>query len=70
MKKLTGQELAAIYFLDRDGPICPGTATGEAAQIVKSVLDSLVRKKRAVVEMTDDGPKFSLSAEGIAEARK
>ena len=70
MKKLTGQELAAIYFLDRDGPICPGTATGEAAEIVVGVLNSLVRKKRADVEQTDDGPRYCLNLAGRAEARK
>lgn len=70
MRKLTPEELAAVYFLDRDGPICPGdAATGEAGQMVIDVLNSLVRKKRAVVVETDDGPQFALSAVGRAEVR-
>lgn len=69
MKKLTHQEQAAVYFLDRDGPCCPGDAVNsEAGQIVKAVFDSLVKKKRATVEMTDDGPRYSLSAQGRADA--
>lgn len=69
MKKLTSQEQAAIYFLDRDGPCTPGDRAGsEAGQMVKSVLDSLVKKKRATVEMTDDGPRYSLSAWGRSDA--
>ena len=71
MKKLTDIELAALYFLDRDGPICPGDAVqSEAGQIVKAVFDSLVKKKRAHVEMTDDGPSYSLSAIGRDEVNR
>jgi hypothetical protein len=69
MRKLTPTEQGAIYFLDRDGPICPGDAlTSEAGQFVKAVFDSLVKKKRATVEMTDDGPRYSLTAQGRADA--
>lgn len=69
MRKLTAHEQAAVYFLDRDGPCCPGDAVqSEAGQIVKAVFDSLVSKKRANVEMTDDGPRYSLSAQGRADA--
>jgi hypothetical protein len=69
MRKLTAQEQGAIYFLDRDGPLVLGDrARGEAGQIVQAVLDSLVRKKRATVEMTDDGPRYSLTAQGRADA--
>lgn len=69
MKKLTPQEQAAIYFLDRDGPCTPGDAVqSEAGQLVKAVFDSLVKKKRATVEMTDDGPRYALSAAGRADA--
>jgi hypothetical protein len=68
MKKLTPEERAAIYFLDREGSITPGDrVNSEAGQIVKSTLDSLVKKKCAVVEMTDDGPRYSLSAIGRQE---
>jgi hypothetical protein len=69
MKKLTPTEQAAIYFLDRDGPCTPGDAlNSEAGQIVKAVFDSLVKKKRATVEMTDDGPRYSLTAQGRVDA--
>lgn len=68
MRKLTDIERAALYFLDRDGPCCPGDAVDtEAGQIVKAVFDSLVKKKRATVEMTDDGPSYSISAIGRQE---
>jgi hypothetical protein len=68
MRKLTLTEQAAMYFLERDGPLCPGLdATSAASQKVIRVLDSLVKKKRAVVEMTDDGPRYSLSALGREE---
>jgi hypothetical protein len=71
MKKLTDMERAALYFLNRDGPICPGDAVQtEAGQIVKSVFDSLVKKKRANVEMTDDGPSYSISAIGRQEVAR
>jgi hypothetical protein len=59
MRKLTSEEIAALHFLDREGSICPGDrVNSEAGHIVKSVLDSLVRKKRARVEATDDGPRY------------
>jgi hypothetical protein len=68
MKKLTPQELAALYFLDRDGPIVPGDAAkGEAGQMVLAVLNALVRKKRATVEATDDGPRYAIAPAGRAE---
>lgn len=71
MKKLTDMELAALYFLDRDGPCCPGDAVDtEAGQIVKAVLDSLVKKKRATVDGTDDGPIYSISAIGREEVSR
>ena len=35
---------------------------------VRSVLDSLVKKKRATVEMTDDGPRYTITQAGIADA--
>lgn len=71
MKKLSGAEHAALYFLDRDGPICPGDAIDtERGQIVKAVFDSLVKKKRATVEATDDGPSYSISAIGREEVSR
>lgn len=68
MKKLTDEEGAALYFLNRDGPIVPGEKFNTSAGfIVKIALDGLVRKKYATVEMTDDGPRYSISPLGKRE---
>lgn len=69
-QKLTHEEQAAVYFLNRDGPCCPGAEGDAKRQLVRSVLDGLVRKKFAVVEMTDDGPSYSLSAQGVDYASR
>lgn len=60
MRKLTSQEQTALNFLDRDGPCVPGTGDDPSRQFVRAVLDSLVRKKRVTVEVTDDGPRYSI----------
>lgn len=70
MKKLTPTEQSALYFLDRDGPCCPGSESDASRQLVRSVLDGLVRKKFAVAEPTDDGPRYSLSAQGVEYASR
>jgi hypothetical protein len=59
MRKLSTIESAALHFLNRDGPCCPGSEGDQARQLVRSVLDSLVRKKYATVEATDDGPRYT-----------
>lgn len=60
MKKLTDLEFGALIFLERDGPITPGDmVNGTTGQLVKTTLDALVRKKRAMVENTDDGPRYT-----------
>lgn len=59
MRKLTPEEQAALFFLERDGAFCPGDRINTpAGQILKAALDGLVRKKRAIVAMTDDGPLY------------
>lgn len=63
MRKLTFTEEAALYFLERDGSYCPGNETDAKRLMVRKVLDGLVKKKRATVEMTDDGPRYSLIPE-------
>lgn len=68
MRKLTPQERAGLYFLRRDGSACPGDSTDESHVFVRAVLDGLVRKKRATVEMTDDGPRYTITQLGIADA--
>jgi hypothetical protein len=59
VKKLTLTEQSALYFLDRDGPLCPGMDTDPKRVMVRKVLDGLVKKRLATVEMTDDGPRYS-----------
>lgn len=59
MKKLLPIEEQALEVLIEHGSICPGdVSASKAGYIVKSVLDSLVKKKRAYTEETDDGPRY------------
>jgi hypothetical protein len=69
VRKLTHNEGAAIDLIAKHGPLCPGdsfTNWSKAGLIL--ALDGLVKKKRAVVEMTDDGPRYSLTTWGEADA--
>lgn len=59
MKKLTVTEEHALYILNRDGSACPGSSDDFRVAFFRRVLDSLVRKKRATVEATDDGPRYT-----------
>ncbi len=69
MRKLTTPEQNACRFLSqyRNG-FCPGLDKSAAALEVYRVLDSLVKKKRAFVTTGDDGPVYSLTALGEADA--
>lgn len=68
-RRLSIVEQNAVNFLARHGSVCPGEEPGSVPhQIIMSVLDSLVKKKRAKVEMTDDGPRYHLTALGREEA--
>ena len=69
MRKLTPTEARAVQVLHRKGSICL-SMDGDIAKLheVERVFNSLVRKGRAVVERTDDGPRFTLTAAGEAEA--
>lgn len=69
MRKLTIPEQNACRFLAkyRDG-YCPGLEQTRAAIEVQRVLDSLVKKRRAFVTTGDDGPVYSLTAMGEADA--
>jgi hypothetical protein len=70
MRKLTPVEQNAVNSLAERGPLCPGEEPGSVPhQIIKDVLDGLVKKKRATVEMTDDGPRYHLTAQGREDAR-
>jgi hypothetical protein len=68
MRKLTPTEAEALHFLRRVGSACPGEPTDPVRLFVRSVLDSLVKKKRATVEMTDDGHRYTITQAGIADA--
>jgi hypothetical protein len=66
MRKLTPQEERALFVLATHGSFCPGMEMRNPA--LMKVLDGLVKKKRATVEMTDDGPRYSLTSLGAEEA--
>lgn len=56
MRKLTVEEEHALAVLKGHGSFCPPNSY--AFPKLTAVLDSLVKKKRATVEMTDDGPRY------------
>ena len=60
MRKITLTEQAALYFLERDGSYCPGMSDDAKRQMVRKVLDGLVKKKYVTAEATDDGPRYTL----------
>jgi hypothetical protein len=60
MRKLTPIEETALAILEREGPLCPGIENDMPRLVVRSVFDGLAKKKRVAVEMTDDGPRYSL----------
>lgn len=59
MRKLEPIEQTALDILHREGPLCPGSENDLPRRVVRKVFDDLVRKKRATVEATDDGPRYS-----------
>lgn len=69
MRKLTQPEINACRFLVKHGPYTPGdSAEQKGGPEVLSVLNGLVRKKRATVESTQDGPRFSITMQGRTDA--
>jgi hypothetical protein len=58
MRKLTIEETGALWALNRKGSLCIGPLDTEEKIMVHGLMNSLVRKRRAAVEMTDDGPMF------------
>lgn len=59
MRKLTPVEENAYRVLVVRGPLTPGEVPGSMPHMmIRGILDSLVKKKRATVEMTDDGPRY------------
>jgi hypothetical protein len=60
MRKLLTIEQNALDVLNARGPLTPGHEPGSFPnEFIRSTLDALVKKKRAVVEMTDDGPRYT-----------
>lgn len=69
MKKLMPIEQQALDVLVEKGSICLGdVSTSFSGGMVQSVLDSLVKKKRAYIEPTDDSPRYHPTAKGQEEA--
>lgn len=64
MKKLTTAEQMACVFLHEIGSYTPGDRRD-----MLPVMDSLVKKKRANVTAYDDGPVYSLTAQGMMDAK-
>jgi hypothetical protein len=59
VRKLTESEENALTILVRSGSITPGGDPGSVHHVaLRALLDGLVKKKRAVVNMTDDGPRY------------
>lgn len=68
MKKLTSDEQHALIILSKYPSFVPGDAAdSELGQQLVGLLKSLVRKGRATVSDTDDGPSFKVSAQGQLE---
>jgi len=57
MRKLTETEEWSLQVLRTHGP-CGPLGDERSDHELRRVLDSLVKKKRATVEMTDDGPRY------------
>lgn len=69
MKRLTPPEINACRFLAKHGPYTPGDAAkSKGGPEVVAVLRSLVRKGRVSAEQTDDGYRYSLTAQGEFDA--
>lgn len=60
MRKLTPQESALLDVLRREGSILlsPDDLSPVPQKMMAALFDGLVKKKRAVVEMTDAGPRY------------
>jgi hypothetical protein len=68
MRKLTDQERQLLQLISSaGGSACPGTDT-VIPKAGHKALRHLVSRGDLTVEETDDGPKFSLTAQGQSEA--
>lgn len=71
MRKLSNTETEVLQKLAEHGSYCPGKDSGGLVlSAVRQALDALAKRKLVLVEDTDDGPRYSLSDLGIAEAGK
>lgn len=68
MRTLTPAEQSALQIIARRGSYCPGDLSGKGAFELRAALNGLVRKKRAIAISTDDGPRYSLTAQGEIDA--
>ena len=69
MRKLTLPESNACRFLRKHGAWTPGDVlSAKGGDDVRAILDKLAKKGRVSVEPTDDGPRYSLTALGEADA--
>ena len=70
MRKLTPPEINACRFLAKQGGSwTPGDVVqAKGGDEVVRVLRSLARKGRVVITETDDGPQFTLTEQGRADA--
>lgn len=63
MRKLSPQEDTALRLLAKNGPLVPGDRfSAWSAGGLVAALDGLVKKRRVSVELTDDGPRYELTA--------
>lgn len=60
MRKLTPIEESAYQVLCREGSVHVGRDDLQpgAREVMLRIMDALVKKKRATVEATDDGPRY------------
>lgn len=72
MRKLTDIELSALRALRKFGAYVPGkswvSVPSFETEMFRDALDSLVKKKRVRATDTDDGPRYTLTAQGEADA--
>ena len=68
MRKLTDQERQLLELINSaGGSVCPGTDASIPKAGHKS-LRKMVTRGDLTVEETDDGPRFTLTAQGRSEA--
>ena len=65
MRRLDPVEANLLGLIERNGgSVCPGTVPAAAHKVLRK----LVNRGDLVVEETDDGPRFTLTAQGRTNA--